>query len=112
MLKLTRKNLYEVGGRVYRVGYCGAQNLLAYTDCEIGSNCGVYGWSWSAYKPAHDIVINTGYRNLTGIDANKITAKYDDAARAVRENYSLTWQEREEKIKAIRAEWLDALRAM
>ena len=109
---LKRKDLYNLNGRVYRVGYCGAQNLLAYTDCEIGSNSGVYGWNWTAYKPAHDIVICTGYRNLTGIDANKITAKYDDMARAVRGDYSITWQEREEKIKAIRAAWLDALRAM
>ena len=112
MLKLTRKNLYETGARVFAVGYCGAQNLLAYTDCEIGRNGGVYGWNWTAYKPAHDIVICTGYRNLTGIDANKTTRKFDDMARAVRGNYSITWQEREEKIKAIRAEWIDALRAI
>lgn len=111
MLKLTRKNLYEVGGRVYRVGYCGAENLLNCTD-KIGSNGGVYGWNWSAYRPANDITICTGYRSLTGLDANKITRKFDDMARAVRENYSITWQEREEKIKAIRAAWLDALRAM
>lgn len=109
---LTRKDLYNCGAKVYAVGYCGAQNLLAYTDCEIGRNGGIYGWNWTAYKPAHDIVICTGCRNLTGIDANKITAKYDDMARAVREDYSITWQEREEKIKAIRAEWFDALRAM
>lgn len=109
---LKRKDLYNLNGRVYRVGYCGAQNLLAYTDCEMGSNCGVYGWNWTAYKPANDIVICTGYRSLTGIDANKITRKFDDMARAVREDYSITWKAREEKLNAIRDKWLDALREM
>lgn len=109
---LKRKDLHNLNGRVYAIGYCGAQNLLAYTDCEIGSNSGVYGWNWSAYRPANDITICTGYRNLTGIDAGKVTRKFDDMARAVRGDYSITWQEREEKIKAIRAEWFDALRAM
>lgn len=108
---LTRKDLYNCG-RVYRVGYCGAQNLLAYTDCEIGRNGGVCGWNWTAYKPAHDIVICTGYRNLTGIDANKITAKYDDAARAVRENYSLSWEDKIKALEKIRGAWIDALRAL
>lgn len=109
---LKRKDLHNLNGRVYAIGYCGAENLLAYTDCEIGRNGGVYGWNWTAYKPANDIVICTGYRNLTGIYAGKVTRKFDDMARAVREDYSITWQEREEKINAIRAEWLDALRAM
>lgn len=110
-IKLNRKDLYNCG-RVFAVGYCGAQNLLAYTDCELGKNRGVYGWNWTAYKPAHDIVICTGYRNLTGIDANKITAKYDDMARAVRDDYTIHWDEKKEKVNAIRDAWLDALRAL
>ena len=112
MLKLTRKNLYETGARVFAVGYCGAQNLLAYTDCEIGRNSGVYGWNWTAYKPAHDIVICTGYRNLTGIDANKITDNYDKQAYEVRQNYSLLPMEKEKQLDQIRGAWIDALRAI
>ena len=110
-IKLKRKDLYNCG-RVFAVGYCGAQNLLASTDCEIGRNGGVYGWNWTAYKPASGIVICTGYRNLTGIDANKITEKYDDMARDVRENYSLGWEDKIKAIEKIRDEWLDALRAL
>lgn len=108
---LTRKDLYNFG-RVFAVGYCGAQNLLAYTDCEIGRNGGVYGWNWTAYKPASGIVICTGYRNLTGIDANKITAKYDKQAYEVRQNYSLLPMEKEKLLEQIRGAWIDALRAI
>lgn len=110
-IKLKRKDLYSCG-RVFAVGYCGAQNLLAYTDCEIGRNGGVYGWNWTAYKPAHDIVICTGYRSLTGIDANKITAKYECAANAVRDDYTITLDERKKKLNTIRDAWLDELRAL
>ena len=108
---LTRKDLHNLNGRVYAIGYCDAANLLNSED-KIGGNGGVYGWNWSAYRPANDITICTGYRNLTGISAGEVTRKFDDIARAVRDNYSITWQEREEKINAIRAEWLDALRAL
>lgn len=108
---LKRKDLHNLNGRVYAIGYCGAENLLNSAD-KIGGNGGVYGWNWTAYKPANDIVICTGYRNLTGIDANKITAKYDDRARAVRDDYTINWDEKKKKLNAIRAEWFDALRAM
>lgn len=110
-IKLNRKDLYNCG-RVFAVGYCGAQNLLAYTDCEIGHNGGVYGWNWTAYKPASGIVICTGYRNLTGIDANKITANYDKQACEVRQNYSLLPMEKEKLLEQIRDAWLDELRAL
>lgn len=110
-MRATRKDIYNGAARVVRVGYCGAQNLLCGVDA-FASNAGVYGWNWSAYKPANDIVICTGYRNLTGIDANKITAKYDDAARAVRVDYTINWDEKKKKLNAIFDEWLDALRAM
>lgn len=108
---LKRKDLYNLNGRVYYVGYCDAQFLLNGQD-RIGANSGVYGWNWSAYKPAHDIVINTGYRNLTGIDARGITANYEKQAAEVFHNWSATAAEREKHLEQIRAAWIDALRAM
>lgn len=108
---LTRKDLYNYGARVYYVGYCDAQFLLKGHD-RIGANGGVYGWNWSAYRPAHDIIINTGYRNMTGEDARRVTRTYEQQAKEIFNNWDLLPAEREKMLEQIRAAWLDALRAM
>lgn len=108
---LTRKDLYNYGARVYYVGYCDAEALLRGHD-RIGANGGVYGWNWSAYRPAHDIIINTGYRNMTGTDARKVTRTYEEQAKEVYNNWDLLPAEREKQLEQIRAAWLNALRAM
>lgn len=108
---LTRKDLYNYGARVYYVGYCDAQFLLKGHD-RIGANSGVYGWNWSAYRPAHDIIINTGYRNLTGEDARHVTRTYEQQAKEIFNNWDLLPAEREKMLDQIRNAWLDALRAM
>lgn len=108
---LTRKDLYNYGARVYYVGYCDAQYLLKGHD-RIGANGGVYGWNWSAYRPAYDIIINTGYRNMTGEDARRVTRTYEQQAKEIFNNWDLLPAEREKTLEQIRAAWLDALRAM
>lgn len=108
---LTRKDLYNYGARVYYVGYCDAQFLLKGHD-RIGANGGVYGWNWSAYRPAHDIIINTGYRNMTGEDARHVTSTYEQQAKEIFYNWDLLPAEREKMLEQIRAAWLDALRAL
>ena len=86
MLKLSRKNLFDTGARVFRVGYCGAQNLLR--GCyALGINRGLYGWNWEAYLLAPDVIINTGYRNMAGEDANKITSAYEKRAERIGTGY-------------------------
>lgn len=111
MLKLSRKNLFDTGARVFRVGYCGAQNLLR--GCyALGVNRGLYGWNWEAYLLAPDVIINTGYRNMAGEDANKITSAYEKRAERIANDYKTDYTVRMNKIARIRAEWLDALRDM
>lgn len=108
---LTRKDLYNYGARVFYVGYCDAQFLLNGFD-KIGANGGVYGWNWSAYRPAHDIIINTGYRNMTGEDARRVTRDHEKQAREIFNNWDISTAERSKQLEQIRAAWLDALRAM
>lgn len=108
---LTRKDLYNYGARVFYVGYCDAQFLLNGFD-KIGANGGVYGWNWSAYRPAHDIIINTGYRNMTGEDARRVTRDYEKQAKEIFNNWDISTAEKSKQLEQIRAAWLDALRAM
>ena len=94
----TRKDLYEMAHVVYQVGYADLQNNLSFFN-KIGHNAGVYGWNWNAYLiEANDfgrtIVINTGYRNTTGIRIPfKIVRKYEaEAEKIIRSAYKYTEQ--------------------
>ena len=66
---LTKKDLYNLGDVVYYVHYCDLQHSLSAFE-NIGTNYGVYGWNWTAYLfttgAGKRVIINTGYRNLTG----------------------------------------------
>lgn len=82
---MTRKAIRNFPGvfRVYYVGYCGLCFLLS---DPVFYNAGVYGWNWDGYL-LHDrsgrmIIINTGYRNMTGEEIPwEIAKKYNDLAR-------------------------------
>lgn len=84
-IHMTRKEIRNFPGvfRVYYVGYCDLQFLLS---DPVFYNTGVYGWNWDGYL-LHDrfgrtIIINTGYRNMTGKEIPwEIAKKYDDLAR-------------------------------
>lgn len=63
MPTLTRKDLQRF--KVLDTGYCTVQNLIRTELVEmIGTNCGIYGWNWSAYRvKGTDCVILDSYRN-------------------------------------------------
>lgn len=111
MKKITKSELHRIGGRVFAVGYHKAAILLGGVE-TYAHNEGAFGWNWDAYIPANNIAICTGYRNLTGIDANEITAPYEKQARAINETCGMSWKEKDKRIEAIRDAWLDALRAL
>lgn len=63
MPTLTRKDLQHF--KVLDTGYCTVQNLIRTELVEmIGTNCGIYGWNWSAYRvKGTNCVILDSYRN-------------------------------------------------
>lgn len=63
MPTLTIKDLQRF--KVLDTGYGTVQNLIRTELVEmIGTNCGVYGWNWSAYRvKGTDCVILNSYRN-------------------------------------------------
>ena len=106
--RATKKEIKKYyGDDVFAVGYCGACDLLRGCDA-FAYSAGVYGWSCDYYK-LNGVIICTGY-NTIGRDANKITNIYEEKARAVSNDYSMKWQEKDAKIAAIREEWLQALK--
>ena len=64
MKHYTRKELQELF-YCYQAGYCELYPLF-YRNKKIGYNAGVYGWNFDIVKIHYNIVITTGYRNMTG----------------------------------------------
>lgn len=88
-MHMTRKAIRNFPGvfRVYYVGYCDLQFLLSDSD-PVFYNAGVYGWNWNGYllfdRFGRTIIINTGYRNMTGRKIPwEITKKYNDLAKSM-----------------------------
>lgn len=83
---MTRKAIRNFPGvfRVYYVGDNDLQCLLRF-ERPVFYNAGVYGWNWDGYllfdRSGRMIIINTGYRNMTGRKIPwEIAKKYNDLA--------------------------------
>ena len=92
---MTRKAIRNFPGvfRVYYVGYCDLQYLLRF-ETPVFYNAGIYGWNWDGYsfydRSGRKIIINTGYRNMTGRKIPwEIAKKYDDLASGERNKETL-----------------------
>lgn len=85
-MHMTRKAIRNFPGvfRVYYVGDNDLQYLLRF-ETPAFYNAGIYGWNWDGYsfydRSGRKIIINTGYRNMTGRKIPwEIARKYDDPA--------------------------------
>jgi len=95
--KTTKKAISNGYNKIIKIGYCGAQNLLAYED-TIAYSTGQYGWACD-YFDINGILISTGYSPIgSQVDYDLIT-KYEDLARDIRSNYNLSWDERKQAVQ-------------
>lgn len=96
------------GNSVFSVSYCDAQHLLIGTS-PFAYNAGVYGWNCDYYH-FDGVIICTGYRPH-GRRCYDITRTFELAARAVCDDKTLTWEERDKRIAAVRDKWIAELYA-
>lgn len=94
-MHMTRKAIRNFPGvsHVYYVGYCDLQFLLSDSN-PVFYNAGIYGWNWDGYsfydRSGRKIIINTGYRNMTGRKIPwEIAKKYNDLAESEHDNEKL-----------------------
>lgn len=100
-IKVTKKEIMENCKNVICVGYCNLQWLL---NCLEPKFCtyGVYGWNSDIYKINNNTCICTGYRPFGNIEVNyNIQKKYDDEARAICCDYSLTYDQQKKKVSKL-----------
>lgn len=105
--KTTRKDVLNGYYKVFRTGYCTLQHLLS-REHEIAYTCGTYGWNADIYGFG-SIAICTGYRPFGEPIPHDMAKAYDDEARAICEDSSLTLTERKVKLRERIEELLEEL---
>ena len=103
-IKTTRKSIVDnyPANRIISVGYCGLANLLSVAE-PIAYTCGVYGWNFDVYN-VDGLIICTGYRGMPGRRANG-EREFEEKARAIRNNYSMPYDERVSSLKELLSEF-------
>lgn len=103
--KTTAKAIREEGGNIIAIGYCGAQYLL-WDKSPVAYTCGVYGWNFDVYE-IDGVTICTGYRGMPGRHVDyAILEKYENAARAVMDDYSKGYEQRRDEVNGLLWEFL------
>lgn len=99
-VRTTKKSVREYFDNVIAVGYCKLQYLLS-TESPFGYTTRAEGWGADIYD-CGTVAIVTGYNPFGNVRPSyKLQRKYDEKARAIRNNYDLGWQEQDEKIKEL-----------
>ena len=104
--KTTRKAIVAgtPANNLVCAGYCDLSNLL-WGHEPIAYTCGVYGWNFDVYE-VYGKTICTGYRGMPGRKANN-EAAYEEKARAISDNYDLSWEERRDRIESLLKEFCE-----
>ena len=104
--KTTRKAIVAgtPANNLVCAGYCDLSNLL-WGHGAIAYTSGVYGWNFDVYE-VYGKTICTGYRGMPGRRANN-EAAYEEKARAISDNYDLSWEERRDKIELLLKEFCE-----
>lgn len=75
-----------------QIGYCELQHLFMYSN-RVGYNAGTYGWNFDIYNLG-DKVICTGYRSMIGRKPKVNVREWDEKARAITSDYSISVEEK------------------
>lgn len=103
--KTTRKNIKESYSTIISVGYCNLQNLLA-CESERYYCTRAEGWACDIYIFG-DTAISTGYDSFGNIKPSyELQMKYDEAAKKIRSDYSIEWEDKEKLLKNLIADFI------
>ena len=85
--------------KVLCIGYCKAQYLLRYKD-PFAYSSGVYGWACDYYN-IDGVYISTGYSPIGKSLEHETIQKYEDAARKVLLDDSISYEDKKEKVNTL-----------
>lgn len=106
--RTTKKAMKESYDKIISIGYCNLQNLLRFRE-PFAYSTRAEGWACDYYD-VDGILISTGYSPLDKKGRTKSTydicKKYDEAAREVIYDYSLSHEEQKEKVNILLMEYI------
>lgn len=104
--QVTRKYIKAIEDNIICVGYCELQNLLS-GIAPAHYTAGVYGWNADVYDLGNCMIV-TGYRPFGNIQvSHELTELYDNTAKAIWENTTLTYDERKAMVEELRYEFIE-----
>lgn len=107
MEKITRKqvNMYK---NIICVPYCDLWYLLYFRN-KTGYNSGVYGWNYDFYHINLNTCIVTGYRPFGNIKNYDLCDEYNEKAKNIIEDRTLSNEEKREKVENLLEEFIEKI---
>ena len=107
MEKITRKqvNMYK---NIICVPYCDLWYLLYFRNKD-GYNSGVYGWNYDVFHINLNTCIVTGYRPFGNIKNYDLCDEYNEKAKNVIEDRTLSNEEKKEKVENLLEEFIEKI---
>lgn len=108
--QVTQKEVKSNFDKVIKAGYCALQYLLEFEN-RIAYTANNYGWASDVYDLSRfgmgNIAISTGYGSFGNAELDyALLDRYDTAAKKIRFDYSLSVEERKEKITELIKQFL------
>lgn len=104
--KTTQKAIKANYNTIICVPYCGLQNLLNY-ESPIAYTERREGWAADIYDMGGGVAIVTGYAPFGSVRPSyELRQKYENAAKKVRYDYSLKWEEQRKQLKTLQREFI------
>lgn len=105
-IRVTKKDIKEGWRFNIKAGYCDLQYLLHFKDADFYT-AGVYGWSADIYKINYSTVIVTGYSPFGNCGNYEIIEKYENEAKKVLDDRTLSIDQQKEKLDELISKFVD-----
>ena len=107
-LQVTKKQVNQNFGRIYKIGYCSAQNLLHFKSA-FAYSCGIYGWSCDYYQIGN-VCISTGYQPIGESVDYHLLSEFDKKAEKIVNDYKTDYSIRMQLVDNLLNELISKLK--
>lgn len=101
-IKTTKKAVKDNYNQIINIGYADAQYLLEFKKA-FGYSSRAEGWACDYYD-VNDVCISTGYSPIDNRNVKcnyELIRSYNEKAREIRHDNSMTWEQQAEKINQL-----------
>lgn len=104
--KTTQKAIKNGFHKIIYVPYCDLQTLLEF-ESPIAYTTRAEGWAADVYDLGNGIALATGYAPFGNVKTSyELRRKYEEAARKIRYNYDIKWEQQRDQIRELLASFI------